>query len=402
MNAIAAVERALRAVEEREPEVRAWAWLDTDRAQAEAVAVERRGGGPLGGVVLGVKDIFDTWDQPTECGTPIFAGRRPRADAATVSLLRAAGAVCLGKTVTAELASSHPGPTTNPHRATHTPGGSSMGSAAAVACGMADIALGTQTAGSIIRPASFCGVFGFKPTFGTVSPAGVKLFAPSLDTVGWFARTPELLDAVRVCLTGRAPATPLTGPPRIGVLRTEQWPACAPESAQAVAEMADRARAADAQVSEVTQPDFLDGLAGELTVMAYESARTLAWEHRSHRDQLSPPLRDFLDLGAATDPAAYDRVLARRDAARAREAELFGACDVLLTPAVVGEAPLGLADTGDPQFARLWTLLGLPTVAIPAITGPTGLPVGVQLLARTGQDAALLAAACWLACDPAH
>ncbi|MDX6328908.1 MAG: hypothetical protein QOI83_1291, partial [Streptomycetaceae bacterium] len=280
MNAIAAVERALRAVEEREPKVRAWAWLDADRARAEAVAVERRGGGPLGGVVVGVKDIFDTWDQPTECGTPIFAGRRPRADAATVSLLRAAGAVCLGKTVTAELASSHPGPTTNPHRATHTPGGSSMGSAAAVACGMADIALGTQTAGSIIRPASFCGVFGFKPTFGTVSPAGVKLFAPSLDTVGWFARTPELLDAVRVCLTGRAPAAPLTGPPRIGVLRTEQWAACAPESAQAVAEMADRARAADAQVSEVTQPDFLDGLAGDLTVMAYESARTLAWEHR--------------------------------------------------------------------------------------------------------------------------
>src|SRR5258708_2483705 len=240
MNAIAAVERALRAVEERELEVRAWAWLDAGRAQAEAAAIERRGGGPLRGVVLGVKDVFDTWDQPTECGTPIFAGRRPSADAATVALLRAAGAVCLGKTATADLASFSPGPTTNPHRAAHARGGSSMGSAAAVACGMADVALGTQTAGSVTRPASFCGVFGFKPTFGTVSPAGVKLFAPSLDTVGWFARTPELLDAVRVCLTGRPPAAPLTGPPRIGVLRTEQWPPSGPEDPPAVPETAVR------------------------------------------------------------------------------------------------------------------------------------------------------------------
>src|SRR5437016_2871412 len=189
MRAAEAVERAARAAEEREPVVRAWAHVDLDRARAEADAVDRAvaagGERPLCGLVLGVKDVFDTADMPTEYGSPIFAGHRPRADASAVALLRAAGAVCLGKTVTAELACYDPGPTTNPHRATHTPGGSSQGSAAAVAAGMADIALGTQTGGSVIRPASFCGVYGFKPTFGTVAVAGMKPVAPSLDTVGW-------------------------------------------------------------------------------------------------------------------------------------------------------------------------------------------------------------------------
>jgi Asp-tRNA(Asn)/Glu-tRNA(Gln) amidotransferase A subunit family amidase len=396
VEAIKAVERSLRVVEERERVVRAWAHLNPDRARAEAVEADRRGGGPLRGLVLGVKDIFDTSDQPTECGTAIFAGRRPRADASAVALLRAAGAVCLGKTVTSELAFFHPGPTTNPHRATHTPGGSSMGSAAAVACGMADIALGTQTAASVIRPASYCGVYGFKPTFGNVSIAGVKPFAPSLDTVGWFARTPELLDLVRVCLTGRPPMTPLASPPRIGVLRTEQWRESAPETRAAVTDLAGRLRTAGAPVCDVAQPDFLDALADDHPiVMAYEAARALAWEHRAHRDRLSPQLRDLLDSGKATDPREYDRARARRDVARTREAELFRDADVLITPAVAGEAPEGLASTGDPRFARLWTLLGLPSISIPVATGPTGLPVGVQLIARTGRDAALLATAVW-------
>jgi Asp-tRNA(Asn)/Glu-tRNA(Gln) amidotransferase A subunit family amidase len=306
--------------------------------------------------------------------------------------------VCLGKTVTAELAFFSPGPTTNPHRPTHTPGGSSMGSAAAVATGMADIALGTQTAGSVIRPASFCGLYGFKPTFGSVSVAGVKLVAPSLDTVGWFARTPAALDRVRVALTGRPAAAALGSAPVIGVLRTDEWHLCAPESRRAVERLADTARAHGARITDVPSPDFLHGLAGEKpTVMAYEAARTLVWEQRAHRDRLSDGLRGTLDRGRATDPADYDRVQARRRQAMARLDELFDTADVLLAPAVVGEAPAGLDTTGDPRFARLWTMLGTPSASVPVATGPTGLPVGAQLVGRAGDDARLLAVLDWLA-----
>ncbi|HUZ21720.1 MAG TPA: amidase [Acidimicrobiales bacterium] len=395
---MAAVERALEVVDRLEPAVRAWAHLDAGRARAEALAVDARDGAPLAGLVVGVKDVFDTADQPTSYGSPLFAGHRPAADAAAVALLRDAGAVCLGKTVTTELACWHPGPTTNPHRATHTPGGSSMGSAAAVATAMADVALGTQTAGSIVRPASFCGVFGFKPSYATVSVAGVKALAPSLDTVGWFSRDPELLDRVRVCLTGRPPATDRTRPPRVGVLRTEQWDECSDDSRRALEATAESARAAGCATADLDMPPFLGELADEHpVVMAYEAARSLAWEHRFHAGELSDELRGFLDWGRSIDPADHDAVLLRRSLGLARIEELFGENDVLLTPAVVGEAPKGLASTGDPRFARLWTLLGVPCVAVPAGTGSTGLPVGVQLVGRPGQDAELLATACWLA-----
>jgi Asp-tRNA(Asn)/Glu-tRNA(Gln) amidotransferase A subunit family amidase len=393
-----AIERVLTVVERAEPVVRAWAYLDADRARQEARDADERGDLPLSGVVLGVKDIFDTCDQPAEYGSPLFAGHRPVADAAAVALLRAAGAVCLGKTVTAEFAFLHPGPTTNPHRATHTPGGSSMGSAAAVASGMADIALGTQTAASVIRPASFCGVYGFKPTFGAVSTAGVKTFAPSLDTVGWFARDPLLLDEVRVQLTGRAPMTALAAPPRIGLLRTEQWAACSPDSMLAVEAVAAAARSAGAFVTDVGLPASFVGLADEQRlVMAYEGARSLAWEHRVHRDELSPVLREFLDFGRSVDPDDVDAVRDRRRAALGDCRELFGGQDVLLTPAVIGEAPEGLTSTGDPRLARLWTLLGMPSLSAPAATGSTGMPVGVQFVAPPDRDASLLAVTAWLA-----
>jgi Asp-tRNA(Asn)/Glu-tRNA(Gln) amidotransferase A subunit family amidase len=393
-----AVERALAVVGRAEPVVRAWAHLDAGRARREARGVDRRGDLPLSGVVLGVKDIFDTADQPTAYGSAVFAGFRPVADAAAVALLRNAGAVCLGKTVTAELAYLHPGPTTNPHRATHTPGGSSMGSAAAVASGMTDIALGTQTAASVIRPASFCGVYGFKPTFGAVSTAGVKSFAPSLDTVGWFARDLLLLGDVWAQLTGRPQAAALAAAPRVGLLRTEQWAACSSDSARAVQATADAARSSGALAGEVDLPGTFAGLADEhRVVMAYEAARSLAWEHRVHPDRLSAELRGFLDIGRSVDPGKVDAVRARRGAALADCGELFGGHDVLVTPAVVGEAPEGLASTGDPRFARLWTLLGLPSLAVPGATGSTGMPVGVQLIAPPGRDTELLSTAAWLA-----
>jgi len=396
-----AVDRALAVVDEWEPSVHAWAHLDRARACAEADAVDARANararahepGALHGLVVGVKDIVDTADQPTEYGSPIYAGHQPRADAGVVAQLRAAGAVVLGKTVTSELAVYTPGPTANPHRVTHTPGGSSSGSAAAVATGMVDVALGTQTAGSVIRPASFCGVFGYKPTYGTVTTAGVKPVAPSLDTVGWFARDPALLDRVRVALTGRAPAAPRSIAPRLALVRVELRLDTVEHAARAAAE-------AGAIVTELLLPAAFDGLGDDHTaVMAYEAVRSLAWEWTTQRERLSPNLQRVLATGETTSADDYDAIVRRAASARTACDDLFaaGGFDVLLTAAAPGEAPEGLGSTGDPRFARLWTLLGLPTVSVPGLTGPSGLPIGVQLVGRRGADAELLACAAWLA-----
>lgn len=391
------VEAALDVVLRADGNIKAWAYLDPDRARREAANSEVESMGALSGVVVGVKDLFDTADQPTEYGSPIYRGHRPLADAAAVVLLREAGAVCLGKTVTAELGGFHPGPTTNPHRNTHTPGGSSMGSAAAVAAGMVDVALGTQTVGSTIRPASFCGVYGFKPTYGSVSTVGMKALAPSLDTVGWMARDPVLLDEVRVELTGRPEAERLRGSPTIGLLRTEQWGDCSDDTMRTLIAVADIAQALGAEVVEVQMPPVLVGLAEKhRIVLAYEAARALAWEHRVKRDQLSVELREMLDYGRKVDPADVDAVRARKSAGLAALAELFQRCAAILTPAVEGEAPRGLTSTGDPRFCALWTLLGLPAVNVPASTGSTGLPLGVQLVGAPGDDARLLSVATWL------
>ncbi|HEY7106809.1 MAG TPA: amidase [Acidimicrobiia bacterium] len=395
-----AVEQAVAAVAVWEPSVHAFAHLDPARARAEAHAAHASG--PLAGLVLGVKDVFDTADQPTSYGSPIYTGFRPRADAAAVALLRAAGAVVLGKTVTAELAVFHPGATANPHRGGHTPGGSSSGSAAAVACGMADVALGTQTAGSVIRPASYCGVFGFKPTFGTVATSGVKVVAPSLDTVGWFARDVPTLDRLRVALTGRTTARlgRTEWPPRMALVRTGKWVDATSDTRVAVAEAARRASDAGAAVVDHALSPELDALVDDQTVvMVYELARSFAWEWDTHRDQLSSTLQGLIQRGLATEPGEYDAIRARVLAARADVDRVFtdAGVDALLTPAADGEAPAGLHATGNPRFARLWTLLGLPAVAVPGITGASGLPVGVQLVGRHGHDASLLTTAQWLA-----
>ncbi len=397
MSAVDAVARALAAVDLHESRVHAWAYLDPDRARAEARIVDGRPRGPLSGVTVGVKDMFDTVDQPTSFGSPLYGENRPSADAAAVALLREAGAVCLGKTVTAEFACFHPGPTTNPHRPTHTPGGSSMGSAAAVAAGMADVGLGTQTAASITRPASFCGIYGFKPSFGTVSVAGLKLVAPSLDTVGWLSRSPGLLERVWRCLTGRLPDARPDRPPRVGLVLTDRWEACSSDTRQAVESTVDRARSLGATVLPVTGPAELSALAEDhALVMGYEAARSLSFEHTTHRDSLSAQLCALLDQGRTVDPLAYDAARERAAEARATLRSTFAQCDVLLTPAVYGEAPLGLASTGDPWFGRTWTLLGLPTMCMPTLQGATGLPVGVQLVGSPGGDRQLLALTSWL------
>jgi len=391
-----AVRRALEAVDERESVVRAWAHCDPDQAIAVARRVdESLQPGPLAGLVLGVKDVFDTADMPTAYGSAIYQGHVPSWDAAAVAMLRAAGAVCLGKTVTAELALVTPGPTTNPHRSTHTPGGSSSGSAAAVAAGMADIALGTQTAGSTIRPASYCGVFGFKPTYGTVSVAGLKLVAPSLDTVGWFARTVPELDAVRVVLTGRSPYVPLTEPPRLGWLRGDDIDRADPDSRAAIERAARVAVEHGADVIDIELPADIQSLSSkQALVQGYEAARSLTWERTHHPDLLSPPLRELLDWGANVQPAEYDGVRTGTVRARAGLARSFAGVDAVLTVAASGEAPADLNQTGTPRFNRLWTLLGVPAVNVPGLTGATGLPVGVQLVGC--DDAAVLACAGWL------
>ncbi|MEA3075661.1 MAG: hypothetical protein QOF60_569 [Actinomycetota bacterium] len=381
-----AVEAALGVIADREPVVRAWAFLDP--AAAPAVASD----GKLRGVTIGVKDVIDTADMPTEYGSAIYAGHRPVADAGAVAMLRGAGAVVLGKTVTAELAWFTPGPTTNPWRPTHTPGGSSSGSAAAVGAGMVDVALGTQTAGSVIRPASFCGVFGLKPTFGSVPTSGVKAAAPSLDTVGVFARDVDTLAAVASVLVGGFTSADDAGdtPVRFAFVPTDEW-LRADDDCRAVV---DAAAGAVGAGDPVDLPPAFTGLAEvQPVVQAYEGARALAWERTFRRTSLSEGLNGILDWGAAIDHDEYVAVLERAATARALTNAFFAGADVLVTPAVVGEAPLGLSATGDPRFCRLWTLLGYPTVSVPGSVGSTGLPIGVQLVARPWQEGRLLAAA---------
>jgi Asp-tRNA(Asn)/Glu-tRNA(Gln) amidotransferase A subunit family amidase len=398
IGAVDSVERALAVIAEREQVVQAWSYVAPELAIEAARHVDACGGGlALAGLVLGVKDIFDTAGMPTEYGSVIYRGYRPRADAAAVAMLSAAGAVCLGKTVSAELALYTPGATTNPHRSTHTPGGSSSGSAAAVAAGMADVALGTQTGGSVIRPASYCGIYGYKPTYGMVATSGVKLIAPSLDTVGWFARTVAHLDAVRVVLTGRPCYQPISRPPRLGVLRGEDWDAADPDSQAVVEQAAQIARSAGAHVRDIELLAAMQGLADRAPIVqSYEAARSLSWERLNHPDSLSQPLRKLLERADEIEPGEYDQVLA--DAGRARHAqpELFDDLDAIVTLASTGEAPPDLNTTGDPRFNRLWTLLGFPSINVPGFTGSSGMPLGVQLVSPALCDARLLACAEWL------
>ena len=385
----------LERIAAEEPRVEAWEFLDPELALAQARRIDAAGRpGPLRGLPVGVKDIIDTADMPTARGSALFAGRRPAEDAACVAALRRAGGLVLGKTVTTELAYFTPGKTRNPRDPSRTPGGSSSGSAAAVAAGMVPAALGTQTAGSIIRPASFCGVVGFKPSHGLFSLAGVSPFAPSLDTLGFLARSaadlPLLARALGADLARPAPPRP----PRMGLCRTEGWAAAAPESRAAVEGGAERLRAAGADVAQADDGPFRGLTEAQRTVMAFEAAEALA-ELRPQLARLGPELQEILRQGEATPRAAYDGARARAEAARRRLPELFGRFDVLLTASAPGEAPEGLSSTGDPALNRIWTLLGLPCASLPCAEGPHGLPVGVQLVGPPGGDAALLAAAIW-------
>jgi Asp-tRNA(Asn)/Glu-tRNA(Gln) amidotransferase A subunit family amidase len=385
----------------RESVVGAWQYIDRDQALAEARQRDAEPPrGPLHGIPIAVKDLIDTADMPTAYGSPIYRGHRPAADASCVALARAAGAIVLGKTVTTEFATFTPGKTANPRNPAHTPGGSSSGSAAAVADGMAPLAFGTQTAGSVIRPASFCGCIGFKPTFGLINRAGAKPLADSLDTVGVYARTVDDAAFFAGVLSERPPLRHLALPvrtPRFGLYHTPMWDEAEPATAAAL----DAARAAleraGAKVEELAiAPDHRGLTAAQDKIMGFETVRALAYERTRHSAELSPRLAQLLDAGMAIGSEEYDAARALTETARAGLAGFFDGCDAILVPAAPGEAPAGLGYTGDPVFNRMWTLLGVPCVTVPAHWGESGLPTGVQLIGRIQDDARLMACAAFL------
>ena len=399
----ALVQACLDRVSEREPQIRAWSWLDADTALAQARACDRAAGpqGPLHGVPIGVKDVIDTADMPTAYGSAIYKGYRPRADAACVSLARAAGAVILGKTETTEFASIHPAATRNPLALAHTPGGSSSGSAAAVADFMVPLAVGTQTAGSTIRPAAFCGVVGYKPSFNRVNRAGLKFSAESFDTIGFFARSVEDTALLAHVMSGQErlgkAELPKDKALRIGLCRTSQWSQASSQMRGAIENASQRLAAAGANVELVALPPAFDDLhAAHAVIIQYEAARATAWEYRVHGDLLSPAYQQRMRAGLAIPHERYQAALRQAESGRQDFSQVLGELDVLITPSAVDEAPLGLENTGDTVFNRLWTLLGVPCVHLPFGIGTSGLPLGLQVVGRHQDDVATLACARWI------
>ncbi len=402
LRAIELTQACLARVEAGDPALHAW--VAVDAALARRRARELDAGpmrGPLHGLPIGIKDIIDTRDLPTEYGSAIYRGHRPEADAACVALARQAGAVVLGKTATSEFAGPSPAATVNPHAVTHTPGGSSSGSAAAVAAGMVPLAVGTQTAGSVIRPASFCGIVGCKPSYGLIARDGVKLVAESLDTVGVFARTvadAALLLGVLADRQALLELHHLPNPPKVGVCRSHAWHRVEPAAAAAFVEAERRLAASGAAVGRVELPASFAGLAAaHATIMGYEWAANLAAERHRHADALTARLRADLEAGARISAARYAAAKQLAQACRLELPDCMADCDVLLTPSTPGEAPADLTTTGDPVMNRVWTLLHGPCVNVPFGFGPHGLPLGLQVVGRRGADAQTLAAAAWIA-----
>ncbi|HQS14074.1 amidase [Reyranella sp.] len=391
----------LNRIAQRDGIVKAWAHLDPDQAIAQAKAADVTSGGLLRGIPVGVKDIIDTYDMPTGHNSPIFAGKVPFGDAACVALCRTANAVIMGKTVTTEFANRHAGATTNPHDPEHTPGGSSSGSAAAVADGHVPLAFGTQTGGSVIRPAAYCGVVGYKPTFGDFSRVGIKMQCHSVDTLGLMARTLGDIALFRAAVLKLPPVRidRDIGRPRIGVCRSPVWDKAEPETKALIEETASRLSDKGASVVDVAfAAPFADIIDDHAAITGFESVRNYADERLRNPDKVSDELMNGpMKRGLAVSFERY--VAAQRKAAafKAHVDSLFDKVDLLLTPSAPGEAPQGIAFTGDPVFNSIWTLAGTPCVTLPAGTGPRGLPLGVQLVGLRHADDQLLSLAAWVA-----
>jgi len=411
------VEACLARIDACEGEIGAWHYLDRAHAlaQAEAADAAHKAGapeGPLHGVPVGIKDIFDTRDMPTENGCALHAGRTPRRDATAVALLREAGAIILGKTVTTELAYFAPGKTRNPLDPARTPGGSSSGSAAAVAAGMVPLALGSQTNGSTIRPAAYCGVYGYKPTHGLVSRTGALRLSRALDHVGLFARSVEdialLGEAVMRFDADDPDMRPSAPPPLCRVaaqappvepvlafVKTPVWDRADPAMREAFAELAE---ALGGRVREVALPEgFEAAWPAHKAMMEADMAHNLRREFERGRERLSPVMQETIERGRAVPAKDYLAAQALAESLAAEIAEITFAYDAIITPAAPGPAPLGLGATGDPSFATLWTLTGVPAITLPLMQDEAGLPMGVQLVSRRGDDARLLRNARWLA-----
>lgn len=400
LSSSALVQSCLDRIAMRERTVHAWANIDPAAAMDQAHARDAEATkGLLHGIPVAVKDVIDVAGVPTGMGSPIYDGYVPFADAACVAALRSAGAVILGKTVTAEFAGVSPGPTTHPAAPDRTPGGSSSGSAAAVADHMVSVALGTQTGGSIIRPAAFCGVVGFKPSFGTINRAGLKFAAESFDTIGMMARDVNDVALVWRALVGAGTAplgTPET-PPRLLVFRGHQWDRAASETVSAIEQTVRRLRDRGAHIEELPVPDdFAELSKARIVINGYERARALAWELQYHARQLSSAMLRVVTDGRTYSYDSYLAAVRLVESWRVRMADIIGAHDAILTAAVNGEAPMGLASTGDASFQEIWSLLHLPAMTLPLATGPSGLPVGVQLVGRRLDDARLLQLAKWV------
>jgi Asp-tRNA(Asn)/Glu-tRNA(Gln) amidotransferase A subunit family amidase len=401
VTAEAIVRAHLDRIDRRDADVLAWSHLARDAALERARVLDR---GPrqglLHGIPMGVKDIIDSWDQPTGYGSPIYETHQPLADAATIAMARAEGAILLGKTVTTEFANRHPGVTKNPHNPAHTPGGSSSGSAAAVADFQVVLATGTQTGGSVIRPGAFCGVVAYKPTYGHFAPAGMKANTEWLDTIGAYARGVEDIALFRAALMAMPyrPIGKLDRPPRIAVAFTHHKAELSAEGTKAVNDAAAQLAKAGAMVSEIELPaPVRDMSVGQQTLSAFDGPRAHADEARRFPGLLSESLKnDKLAAGAKIDYATWVAARKLGETGRAAVDALFGDFDVILTAPAPGEAPVGLKSTGKATFNLLWTYLWMPCIGLPFTRGPTGLPVGIQLVGRQHEDAALLDIAGWV------
>jgi len=410
------VQACLDRVDEVDADVQAWAFLDREYAVEQAIRCDRVRAsgmpqGPLHGVPVALKDIIDTADMPTENGTVLHAGRRPAEDATIVSMLRQAGAVIMGKTVTTELATYHPGKTRNPHDPSRTPGGSSSGSAAGVASYQFPLAVGSQTNGSVIRPASYCGVWGFKPTRGMTSRVGVLSQSPFLDILGYFARDARDLALITQVLASYDPRDPQMRPsatpalletvaqeppipPRIAFVRTSVWDQAEADAQAAIQELAEFL---GSDVQEATLPEaFEHAIAWHGTIMEADIARSFGPLYDRGADKLSESLRGQIERGRTIKATDYTEAQSQVQLLNYGLAELFEDYDAILTLPTAGEAPVGEA-TGSPVFCTIWTFCGTPAVTVPALQGANGMPIGAQLVGPPGDDARLLRTAAWLA-----
>jgi len=396
------LEACFERIDMREPDVQAWEFIDREGARATARALDAGPArGILHGIPFGVKDIIDTADQPSGYGSPIYKDHRPPWDGSTAALPRAQGGILVGKTVTTEFANRHAGKTRNPNNAAHTPGGSSSGSAAAVADCHVPLAIGTQTGGSVLRPSSYCGAYGYKPSFQLFGNAGVRTNTEQYDTVGVMARSVDDLAMFKAALS-ELPYTPAEpekiARPRIAIVRTHHWDSAQPETRAAIEESCRALTKAGAELFDLDLPDFFAGLnKAHRVVCGFESVRNYADELRRYPDLVSLDfIEERVDVGHASSLQDFRDALRLGIRARAwMDAKMAAGVDAVLTPSAPGEAPLGLAETGSAIFNFTWTHLHMPAVTLPHFQGPNGLPVGVQFVGRRYEDDRHLSFSAW-------